>query len=799
MENLLRDLRYGIASLGRAPGFTTVVVGVLAIGIGANVAMFSVVDALMLKPLPFPEPDRIVRVWKAPRPGISNATAASEFVEWKRLGTSFVALSAEQSISAAINDGTQPKRLGGKAVTADYFRVFGVTAAVGRTLQPDDDKSLIVLSHAAWQNLFAGDPAILLRRLTIDGAPHQVIGVLKPGAFDRDETLFWKPLTFTAQQLAIYDQFLTVYGRLSTDLATAREQMAAIHASRMRSASQDDRQSAIVIEPLAALMIGKNFERAITVAFGAVLLVLLIACANVANLLLAKGVTRRRELAVRAALGAGKARLLAQLATESLVLCLLGGAAGVAMAALMLRLVSRLLADSIPFTADITLDWRVMTFAAVIAFAVALLAGVFPALQTIFGNLAAGLSRGVRGSSIRHSAIRRAIVIGEVALSLVLLCGALLLFRSLLNMQSIAIGIRTENILTMSLDLPALAYPSPQKAALFYQSLAERLRAVPGITQAGLATHLPLRWISNGESLRVPGAGKRITTRFKRVDPGYFGTLGIPVAAGRGIAPQDTHGAPRVVVINQAMATLLADIAGIKDPIGKRIIVSAPGYLEPTDVWPEVEIVGVIRNEKVSSPGASDPPVTYAPLAQVPYSHLAIVIRTNSPTATILPAIRQAVRDIDPTLPLDDIATMEQVRASTLAGTSGPAKLIGAFAAVAVFLAAIGLYGVLSQLVTQQRREIGIRMALGAKSFDVFRRILGNALTLVTIGLILGLAGAIALTRVMKSLLFEVSPLDPTALTAAAASVILIGLLAGYLPASRAARVDPVNVLRDEG
>jgi predicted permease len=797
MENLFRDVRYGIVSLGRAPAFTAVVVAVLAIGIGANVAMFNVVDAVLLKPLPFPDPDRLVRVWEAPRPGIFNATMASEFLEWKRLGTCFAALSAEQQISAAMNDGTQPTRLAGKAVTGDYFRVFGVTAAMGRTLSPDDDASAIVISHAAWQNLFGGDPAILSRRLTIDGAPHQVIGVLKPGAFDRDKTLFWKPLIFTAQQLAVKSHWLSVYGRLTTGLAPAREQMAAVHAAR--AGAQEDRQSAIVIEPLAALMVGKNFERSLNVAFGAVLLVLLIACANVANLLLAKGATRRRELAVRAALGAGKGRLLAQLATESLVLCLLGGAAGVAMAALMLRLVSPLLANSIPFTADIMLDWRVLAFAALIALAVALLAGVLPAFQTSFGNLAAGLSRGVRGSSGRNAGVRRAIVIGEVALSLVLVCGALLLFRSLLNLQSVATGIRIENVLTMSLDLPALAYPSPQKAALFYQNLAEHLRAVPGITQAGLSTHLPLRWISNAEGLRVPGVEKRITTRFKRVDPGYFATFAIPVTAGRGISAQDTHGAPGVVVINQALAARLADVAGMKDPIGKRIAVSSPGYLEPTDDWPEVEIVGIIRNEKVSSPGASDPPVTYAALAQAPYTHLAIVIRTDSPTAAILPAIRQAVRDVDPALPLDDIATMEQVRGTTLAGTSGPAKLIGAFAAIAVLLAAIGLYGVLSQLVTQQRREIGIRMALGASSFDVLGRILRNGLTMLVIGLAIGMAGAVALTRVMKSLLFEVSPLDPAALTLAGVCMVVIGLVAGYLPASRAAQVDPVHVLRDEG
>lgn len=805
IDTLLRDLRYGLASLLRAPGFTAVVVGVLALGIGANVAMFSVVDAVLLKPLPFPGPDRIVGVWEAPRPGVVNATSAPDFLDWKRLTTVFEALSAEQPISASLRESGEPTRLSGKAVTAEYFQVFATSARLGRTFTAEEDRQgtadVIVLSYAAWQNYFGGDPDILRRRPILDGQAHQVIGVLQPGAFDRDQTQFWKPLVFTPDQQLRDVHWLTVYGRLrvGATLVQARERMQAIHAALAEAKPIGDREGTIEVEPLARLLIGAGLQRSILVAFGAVALVLLIACANVANLLLARGATRRTELAVRAALGAGRGRLVAQLLTESFVLCLLGGAAGVAVAGLLVRVATPMLADSLPFTANVSLDLRVLSFAGAVALGVGLLAGTLPALQTSFGNLAESLKRSARGSSGAHARVRRAIVIGEVALSLVLVCGALLLFRSLLKLQHLDTGVRIENVITMSVDLPVGAYPTPQKAALFYQAVAQRLQAAPGVAQAGIATQLPLQWIGNGEALQVAGREKLVRVRFKRVDPGYFRTLGIPVLAGRGVTDQDRDGAPRVIVINEALVGRLADVAGIKDPVGKKVRLSCPGYVEKRIFMPEVEIVGVIRSERVASPGYPDPPVAYVPLAQAPDPQVKLVVRSRIKAAAVMPAIRIAVREIDPSLPLGDVAMMEQVRERTLSGASRPAWLIGAFAAIAVLLAAIGLYGVISHAVTQQRREIGIRMALGAQPRDLLSHVLRNALNMVVVGLVLGLLGAFALTRVMKSLLFEVSPLDPLALTVACASMTLIGLLAGFLPANRAARVDPVTTLRDEG
>jgi putative ABC transport system permease protein len=802
---LLQDARYGMASLLRASGFTAAVVSVLALGIGANVAMFSVVDAVLLKPLPFPEPDRIVRIWDAPKPGVVNATSAPDFLDWKRLATGFEAMSAEQPISGTLDGNGEPIRLSGKAVTAEYFQVFATNAQLGRTFTAEDDQpgaaSVIVLSHAAWQNYFGGDPKILNRRVILDGESHQIIGVLLPGAFDRDQTKFWKPLIFTSDQKLRAIHWLTVYGRLRSgvSLAQASDRMQVIHAALLELEPINFREGSIVVWPLARLLVGDDLRRSISVALGAVVLVPLIACANVANLLLAKGATRKKELAVRAALGASRGRLVRQLLTESFVLGLLGGAAGIAVAYVLIRVATPMLSKSLPFTAEVSLNLRVLSFAGAIALGASLLAGALPALRTSFVNLAASSNLSDRGSSKALAGVRQIIVIGEVAVSLVLVCGALLLLESLLKLQSLDTGVHIENVITMSTDLPVGAYPTPEKAALFYQAVAQRLKAAPGVVQVGISTQLPMQWIVNGEGIEIAGLGKTVWVRFKRVDPGYFDTLGIPVVAGRGITSQDRDGVQRVMVINQALAARLADVAGMKDPVGKTVRVSYPGYVEKIDFLPEVQIVGIIRSERVASPGDADPAVVYVPFAQAPDPHLRFVIRSSFEAAAVMPGVREALREVDPNLSPGDVATLEQVRTRTFSRASQPVWLIGAFASVAVLLTAIGLFGVLSQAVTQQRREIGIRIALGARQFDVLSRILRNALSMILIGLVLGMLGVFALTRVVKSLLFEVSPLDPRALTVACVATTLIGLLAGFLPAVHAARVDPVATLRDEG
>lgn len=805
LEILLKDATYGIKLLVRDAGFTAVVVGVLALGIGSTAAMFSLVDAVLVKPLPFPEANRIVRVWEAPRPGVTNATSAPDFLDWRRMGRAFDGLAAEQDISVAMRSSGDPVRLSGKAVTADYFRVFAVAAERGRTFLPGDDRPgaapVVVLSHAAWETIFGAAPDILARSVVIDGEPHRVIGVLSSGAFDRDQARFWKPLVFKPDDLVRHNHWLTVHGRLGPGrtLDQAREQMRAIDASLADVTPLYKRDWTIVVEPLEALLVSDGLRRSILVAFGAATLVLLIACANVANLLLAKGVSRQKELAVRAALGAGRGRLVSQLLTESLVLCALGGLAGIGVASLLIHATATMLADSLPFTAAVGIDWRVVGFVSAIVFAVAAAVGTLPSLQTKFGNLVASLSQSIRGSSGAAGGVRRAIVVGEVALSLVLVCGAGLLFRTLLNLQQLPTGVRTDGVVAIAADLSADIYPSAESAARFYQEATDRLGAMPGIVHVAFSTHLPLRWVGNGEGIKLPGIEPMVNVRYKRVDAGYFGAFDIPLVTGRGLTSNDRMGAKRVIVINQALALRLAEVGSIRNPIGRTVGLTTPGYAGKDGELADVEIVGVVRSERVGDPWRPDPPVAYVPLAQAPSASVKLIVRAQRDADSLMPSVRDALRRVAPGLPLGEIETMTQVRAETYSVASRPAWTVGVFAAVAALLAALGLYGVLAHVVAGRRREIGIRMALGARSSDVVWRVMRDGCWMIAIGLVIGLLGTAAITRMMTNLLYEVSPLDPFAVTAACATMIGVGLLAGLLPASRAARVHPIDVLRDEG
>lgn len=806
LESFLRDLRFGASSLGRRPGFSVIVIAVLALGIGGNVAMFSLIDAVLLKPLPFPEPDRIVSVWEAPRPGVINSTSSLDFLDWRRMSSSFEALSADRSLSVSMAGPEEPARLVGKMVSAAYFQVFPVPVQHGRTFFPEEDQPgavpSIVLSHAAWQKYFGAAPDILSMRPLLDGVPHQVIGVLAAGAFDRDRTEFWTSLIFSPDQLRREFHWLNVTGRLRRDITVtaATGELQRINASLDEFRPAHQRGGSIVIQPMAEGLVGDGLRRSLLISFAAVVMVLLIACANVANLMLTHGAQRSRELAVRAALGAGRGRLAAQVLTESLLLGTIGGVGGLLLGWLLIQTAAPFLAPSIPFTADLAIDLRVLVFTAAVVLAVVLLVGTLPALQLRIRRLSQVLGQSSRGASASHARLRRAIVVGEVALSLVLASGALLLFRSLYNLQQIDTGIRTEHVITMSAVLAPNAYPTAESAARMYDSLVARLRAMPGIENVGLATHVPLRWIGNGEGIWIPSAPDPLKVRLKRVDAGYFETLGIPVLAGRGIDPQDRLGRPRAIVINEVLAARLREVAGVADPVGQVLRHSVPPspYHAEDDPAIEVEIVGVVRNELVTGPGRENPPVVYAALAQIPDPGVSLFVRTQTDPSAIMRQIRAGVREVDPHLPLADVETMEEVRASTLTGVSRPAWLVGVFAGVALLLASLGLYGVFAHTVSQRRREIGIRMALGARSGQVLGDVLWDACRTTLVGLAIGLGATIAATRVIGGLLYEVSALDPAMLLLAAALIAAVGLLAGWLPAHQATQVNPVNVLRDE-
>ncbi|HET7216756.1 MAG TPA: ABC transporter permease, partial [Vicinamibacterales bacterium] len=732
LDTLARDARYGLASLLRDPAFTVIAVGVLALGIGANTAMFSVVDAFLLKPLPFPEPDRLARVWEAPRGVARNQTTSQRFLDWQRLNTSFAAMSAEALTSGVAAGSNEPTRISGKLVSANYFAIFRTNALIGRTFLPGEDHPgaprVAVISHAAWRTRFGSDPNILDRDLLVNGEAHRIIGVLPPGGFDREVAQFWKPLVFTRAEMG-GSHWLAVVGRLrdGISLATARENMLAVNASLADVTPQwkKDEGWTVAVDPFDDRLIGGDALRAgIQIGLGAVVLVLLVACANLANLLLARGASRTKEMAIRSALGASRGRLIAQLLIETFVLCAAGTAAGVLVASLLIDAAAPLLPPPMLFNPELVIDRRVLGFAVLVAFLVSLLVGLLPSLQTSAGALTPLLNEGARGSSGSRHRLRRGIVVAEVALSLVLLCGAMLLFKSLLRLQRSDPGVRVENVLTMATGLPLKTYPTPESAARFYDAVIERVQALPGVQAASIAQDLPLQGVSGGEFLTPVNSDARVLVRFKRVDAGYFPALAIPIVSGRGITARDRAGAARIVVINERLAQELSDRFAFADPVGKVVRLPAPYYDGQGADVVDVTIAGVIRNERVRDARTSIEPVAYVPIAQVPRQNVKLIVRTAGEPSAVMPDVRAAIRSIDAALPLDGVRTMKDVAARSHSGATEPAWVIGAFAAVATVLAAFGLYGVLAHAVAQQRREIGIRLALGAQSGEVLSLVL---------------------------------------------------------------------------
>jgi putative ABC transport system permease protein len=811
-ENIAKDVRYGLAGLRRDPLFAAVAIGVLALGIGANIAVFSLVDAALFRPLPFPEPERLARWWEAPTSTTTNSTTVLNFTEIARLTRSFDALSAEARTSATAVIEGEPVRLQGRLVSADHFRVFGVHPMLGRAFTADEDRAggptVVVLSHAAWQTRFGGDPTILQRTIGLDNVPHQIVGVMPPGAFDRDRARpqddaasFWKPQAFTEAQLSAGAHWVNPVGRLKSgvsidaaraDLLAARAQIADIVPAWKKDWS-------VVIEPYDARLVEPRFRQALYVALAAVLVVLGIACANLTNLLLARGAARQKELAVRAALGAGRHRLTAQLLTEACLLALLGTLAGILLAQALIQLALPLLPAVMPYTADVRLDWRHLGWAAALAVLVSMAVGILPAVRLPGSSLLTALNQASRGSSATHDRVRRLIVGATVAASLVLVCTSFLLSKSLQRLQQVDIGVRAAHVLTASVDIARDSYPTPEAAAAFYDRLVERVSGMPGVERASLSADLPLEG-TGGEYLRMPGRdADRMTVRFKRAGAGYFETLGIPIVAGRTFTDGDRGGREYVVVINDALAVDLARVFGVNDPVGQLVDLPAIGYGEPT-VRRSMRIVGIVGTERVRPDlRAATEGIAYVPLAQAPILWLKLAVRVPDAPLRAAPALRAALKEVDPRVALADVQTMEDIRTRSLSGLREPAWLIGLFAATATALAALGLYGVVSHTVAARRREIGVRMALGAGAGDVIGLVVRNIGVVIALGVLAGVAGALAVTQLTSSLLFEVSALDPVAFAAAALGLLAVGLLAAAVPARRAVRVDPTIALRSDG
>jgi putative ABC transport system permease protein len=811
LENLIKDARYGLAGLRREPLFTTIAVAVLALGIGANAAVFSVVDAVLLKPLPFPNPERIVRLWESTPTGV-NSTTALNFVEMRRRLQTFEAFSAEVDVNATADIGGEPVRLQGRQVSANHFDVFGIAPMLGRTFAEQEDQpgaaNVVIISHAAWRQRFGGESGILERDVRLDGVPFRIIGVMPEGALDRDRrrarmdvVSFWKPLGLTKEQLEAGSHFLNPIGRLKPGISIdeARHDALAARAAIADLIPQWKKDWSVQVEPFDAALIDGTLRRSLHVALGAVVLVLLIACANLANLLLARGAARQKEIALRSALGASRGRLIAQLLTESVVLALLGGVAGLALAAVVMRAAVPLLPVAIPFTATIELDGRVLVFTTVVALLVSAIVGLLPALRLSSTSPAAALNLGSRGSSARHDRIRRVIVSAQVAISIVLICGSVLLFKSLLRLQQVDTGVRAPNVVTASVDIAADTYPTAAHAIAFYERLIERVEAIPGVESAAVAGDVPLEG-TGGENLRLPSANdQRLSVRFKRAGPEYFRTIGLELIRGRTFTAADRLGSPHVTLINEALAERLAATFGMHDPVGRIVELPAIAFGTWTSERAPMQVIGIVRNERVRGDlRAGFEGIAYVPIAQAPILWTKLAVRTQLDTAAIVPPLRSAMREVDERVALADVRTVEELRDLSLSGMREPAWLIGIFAALSALLAALGLYGVVAHSVAQQRREIGIRMALGANANDVLTLVVRHAMLTVLIGLAIGLIGAVLLTGVTESLLFQVSPFDPFAFAVAAAVMAMVAMVAALVPANRATRVDPTTALRSE-
>jgi putative ABC transport system permease protein len=802
MDTLRQDLAYAFRRLRQAPGFTLVAVATLALGIGANTAIFSVVNGVLLKPLPYPGSERLVavsQVWEGKR----EVYSPPNFLDVQSQSTSFESIAAYGGGEATLTGQGEPVSVPGAEVSASFFGVLGVQPLHGRFFRSGENDAamakILVLGHALWMERFGGDPAVIGRAVTLDRKSYTVVGVAPQGFAFPDDAQLWSPLgydeDFHANRGAWY---LSVIGRLKPGVSVAQaDAEVATIAARLAKAYPDMNEGVGgAVGSLRDALVGDS-RRALLILMGAVGLVLLIACVNVANLMLARVVARETELAVRTALGAGRIRLIRQLLTESLLIGVLGGLLGLALASFGTETLIALQARGLPRTSEIRLDGRVLAFAASLAIGTGLLFGLVPALLMARRATAQSLREGGRGLLRgRGGRLRGALVIGEIALAMMLLAGAGLLIRSFNQLRQVDPGFHTRNALTFRLALPEAAYADAGRRTRWYGDLLARLAGLPGVEAAGAVTALPLSGSRWNFSFEVDGRPKlpsaqqpTLETRVATLD--YFGAIGLPLLRGRTFATADRDGAPQVVLLSEAAAR--RHFPG-EDPIGRHITLGwGDGEKKAGG-----EIVGIVGDVKELGLGEASPPQIYLPYAQQPVRSMTVVLRTSVPPLGLAPGVRRIVAELDPSLPIARLRSLDEVMSRSLSEPRFYTLLLGAFAGSALLLAALGIFGVMSYAVAQREREIGIRVALGAHPRDVLRLVLSGAAGLATLGVGLGLLGSLALSRILASLLFNLSPTDPLTFACVALALATTALLASALPALRATRVDPLVALRSE-
>ena len=802
VERLWNDARYAWRSYATTPAFTLALVTTLALGIGASTAIFSMVNAIILKPLPLPEPDRLVFATEVNAKDEPMSVSWLNSLDWHARSRSFEGLAMSRDEAVTLTGVERAERLRSRRVTSNFFAVVGIQPVLGRTFRDGDDRAgadgVVVVSNAFWRSHLNSDPQAIGRVLHINEQAYTVIGVLPRGfQYLRPYDVFVSigPIAASPllQRRGNHNGFSAV-GRLKANvtLEAGRRELEAISAQLEREHPETNTGVHAHAEPLARRLVA-SVRPTLLALFGAVIFLLLIACVNVANLLIARGAARGHELAVRAALGGGRARLVTQLLVESTLLSLAGGALGVALASGLLRVLVAAAPEGTPRLDSVALDGAALAFALAAANVCGLLFGAFPAFQVSGVD---GQQALVRGRAAAYAAgshrLRRGLMIAETALALVLLTGAGLMIRTLQRLVDVDTGFRPDHLITAQFVLNGEQWTEPRQQT-FRDQLLARLRALPGVTHAALTFALPIdgsQWnsvfIVSGKP--IPERAQLHSAAFTPVSAGYFETVGMQLLQGRLLDTRDRAPAPVAAVVNETFASRM--YPG-ENPVGKRL---KQGWPEDEGRW--VEIVGVVRDVKFNGVTSETPLQVYLPLDQVSMNYLAVVARTANDPASMMPAIESVVHDLDKDLPLYGKRTMDQILESSIAQQRLSMIVFILFAGVALTLAAVGLYGVVSHAVTERTHEIGVRMALGADPRRVLGLIVGQGLTTITVGLTIGLAGAVVLSRTIESLLFGVTPTDPVTLGAAVLLLMAVGLVACGLPAWRATRVDPTNALR---
>jgi predicted permease len=798
-----QDFKLAVRVLAKSPATTVAMIVALALGIGANSAIFSVLNAVVLRPLAYPDSARLVRVWQTrdTRPGLKGTFSIPDYLDLRTASTSFEHLAAYDESSVTRTDGPEPEHVEAGVVTPNFFPTLGVAPARGRGFLPEEERAqagrVVLLSDAYWRRAFGGDDGAVGRQITLDGARWTVVGVMPTGLrspmLSQDPDI-WLPPRWTDDDLQRGAHFLSVLGRLHPGVAVdaAQADAAAIGGRLAELYPQTNAGNGFGLGSLYEDIVG-DVRPVLYVMLGAVALVLLIACANVANLLLARSAGRAREVAVRAALGASRRRIVRQFLVESALVGVTGGLAGLAIAWWGVEALVAMSGDTLPRTTPIGIDLRVVAFTTVLSVACGVLFGMIPALQASAVDPHDALSEGGRGSTGGRGLARSIFVVAQVALSLVLLVASGLLLRSLYSITRVDPGFDPNGVLTAQVSLPSSTYADEKKQAAFADDLAQRVRALPGVRSAAILFPLPYSGSNMVLSYRPAGtapptrSAERTSAAWKPVGPDYFTTMRIPLVRGRAVEPTDVAETTPVLVVNQAFARRAF---GDDEPIGKRLTI---GYNDMT-----MEIVGVVGDVRSSDLRKEPVAEMYSAFAQTPLDNFNLVVRADGDPASLAGPVRDQIAAVDRAVPLYDVATMETRVSDSLEQQRFSTVLIGLFAAVALVISAVGIYAVLAYTVELRRREIGVRMALGAERRHVLRLVVGGGILLAVVGIAIGVAGALGATRALDSMLFGVSATDPLAFAATAGGLALVALLACYIPARRAARIDPATALRSE-